>query len=163
METALIIVATLGLRELIALLVNYFLTKSKTDAEIEGIQLTNAGKKITDIDAAVNSVENLRKKIDGYLEVISALKESKIDDDRKIASRDGIIKYQREDLDRLHRESGQAALRIDNLEKRVTELERHNKELVDQELQLRALLEDKDVELESAKGRLKMMQAKEEC
>lgn len=149
-QIILLIITALGLRELIAAIGGHFLAKKKTDAEVAAIKLANSGKYLVELQEGVLLMESLAKKYDSQLEIISALKEEKLDDNRKIYRRDGVIEEQRLEIKQLHIEVAalqvkekEAQRQIQELEKRMANIELQNSEILKENLQLKAMQQTK--------------------
>lgn len=140
METILTVIITvvtaMGLREVAPIVVNWLFKRNQTRLELEGTFLSNADKKLKNVqDVTTVSVE-LIQKFQAQLEIIAALKEDKVLDKQKIDHRDGVIEYQKKELLSLHGEiiilranETRSQERIAQLEERVSELEKQNREL----------------------------------
>jgi chromosome segregation ATPase len=136
----------LGMREVVVAGWKHVLSKKKTDAETDGIHLSNAKHDLEirkqeriDFREQMDLVKQLREEMESDKKIIAALKDDKIEDDRKIARRDGIIDEQRKELRGLHDEMAVLRMKQNELERRVEHLERENKELLKENLQLKGM------------------------
>lgn len=141
METLATILITLavavGLRDIVPFIVRWLFNRNQSKLDLENAVLTNTDKKIKNLQDATNVNEELVRKFEAQLEIIVALKEDKVLDKQKLDHRDGVIDYQKKELASLHQEiimlranETRASERIAQLEARVSELEKQNKELV---------------------------------
>ena len=130
----------LGVGSIIGILLRHVLGKPKTTAETHAIHSSIASQQLKDLKDAIELVGHMRVEMDADKNVISSLKQDKIDDDRKIQRRDGIIEEQRREIRELHDEVGQLRAKCVDLERRLTELEgldTENIELTKQIFQLK--------------------------
>lgn len=141
-EIILAIFATLGLREVIGIGWRHYLGKRRSDAETDGIHLSNTGLQLADLREAMALVGRMRREMEQDKQVIAELKDSKIEDDRRLERRAGVIEEQRAELRSLHEEVAELRVRHGDLEKRVETLERENKELMKENLQLKGMAEN---------------------
>jgi NAD dependent epimerase/dehydratase family enzyme len=134
------VISSLGVGGVIGVLVKHYLGKAKHDAEIQAIHSSTTSQQLQDLKDAIALVTELRKQMEADRDVIAALKGEKIEDDRKIARRDGVIEEQRREIKELHDEVGQLRAKCSELEIRVSameSLERENKELLKENYQLK--------------------------
>jgi hypothetical protein len=138
------VLVTLGARELLGVGFSHLLGRRKRDAETESIHLSNTGLGLADLREAMSLVANLRSQMEADKDTIAALKDSKIDDDRKIARRDGIIDEQRKELREVHEEVAELRIKLKECEIRIDSLERESRELMKENLQLKGMREQHD-------------------
>ena len=134
------LLGALGVGGAIGILLKHFLGKKKTVAETDAIHSSIASQQLKDLKDAIALVGEMRKQMESDRDVIAALKDEKIEDDRKIARRDGVIEEQRREIKELHDEVGQLRARCSELERRIEAMESvdlENKELLKQLYQLK--------------------------
>jgi hypothetical protein len=155
------IVGALGLREVMPIVVKWFFNRPQSSLELEGVALTNTDKKLKSLQEVIALSEELSEKFQGQLEIIASLKEDKILDKQKIDHRDGVVEYQKKELSSLHGEiitlranESRSLERIMQLESRVSELEKQNKELIGLK-EVNSVLADQNM---TAKAILKKLQ-----
>lgn len=133
--------AALGGREIVAIGWRHYLGRHKSAAEVEGMHLSNAGALLSDFREAMTQIGQMRREMDRDKNIIAAFKDGKIEDDRKITRRDGIIEEQRKELRALHDEIGEMRARLKDHEARIRDLEVQNSELLKENLQLKGMNE----------------------
>lgn len=134
--------AALGGRELLAVGWKHYLGKTKSDAETDAIHSSITSQQLKDLKEAIALVGQMRTEMEQDKQVISDLKQEKIDDDRRIAGQKAVIDEQRLELRDLHRDM--AELRINNteLERRVGQLEAELREITKENAQLKGMHEN---------------------
>lgn len=158
-QTVLLIFLALVGREGLGFLWKHYLGKSKSDAEIDGLHLSNADKKLHGLQDAIEAIEKLREKYEKAAELIEILKQDKIADDREKARKDGVITEQRATIKELYENISLLRIRERDLEERLSkveataakqgaELSRMNSE----NLQLKAMVEKYQKQLEHLQG-----------
>jgi predicted RNase H-like nuclease (RuvC/YqgF family) len=140
-SVALAVVALILGSKLLSTITEQLFGKKKSDAETEGLRLANLNAAIKTVESVQRKSDDQQKKINEQMAVISELKEAKIEDDRKIARRDGVIEEQRLELRSLHTEVAEMRVEIRDLKDRMAAVELENKELVKENAQLKGMNE----------------------
>lgn len=122
-QTLLLISAALVGREGLGFLWKHFLGKRASDAELDGLHLSNADKKMRSLQDAIEAIEKLRGKYEQAAQLIEVLKQDKIADDREKARRDGVITEQRKTIKELYEKIAELTVRERDSQDRITELE----------------------------------------
>lgn len=140
---------TLGVRELAGRLISaYFdrrrlaLEQDALDLSVEENRLLVEENRIDFLDKLTDQVERLMAESTAHMRTIEDLKASKIEDDRKIARRDGVIEEQRLELQALHNDVAELRIRLKEMERRIDACEAENKELVKENAQLKGMIQE---------------------
>jgi chromosome segregation ATPase len=127
----------------------HYLAKPKTNAEIDGLHLSNANNRLHGLQEAIEAIENLREKYERAVETINELKEDKKVDAAEKARKDGVIAEQRliikelyEDIAKLRVKEERSQGRITELETRVTHLDTQLDEMNRKNLQLQGMVKE---------------------
>jgi predicted RNase H-like nuclease (RuvC/YqgF family) len=152
-QIAVLIAGILGVKKLLEMAYQAYLGKDHSAATIAGIHLSNSASALSDVRDAMELMKAMRIEMESDKAVISALKDDKIEDDRKLARRDGVIEEQRRELKELHEQinkmheqigemQAQDKLKdkeIAELKDRVSAIEAHNEGLLKENLQMKGI------------------------